>query len=205
MQTRIRWHAELRRLDAIKPNPKNPRIIDEESKAFQDTMKSVDKFGLAEPIVINADDTIIGGHARRHIEMKLGTTEVECWVPERMLTEQEVDELMLRLNKNVAGKWDMDKLLDFDQDFLTDVGFEADEINLNFDLLSGEERTQEQIKSNLEKLGELVKLETMMRPDERDVLMKAVNHIKLNHPSHTTLADCLVYLANDYNTQHNAQ
>jgi ParB-like chromosome segregation protein Spo0J len=202
MQTRIRWHAELRRLDAIKPNPKNPRIIEPESKAFQETMKSVDKFGLAEPIVINADDTIIGGHARQMIEMKLGTTEVECWIPDRLLTDEEVDELMLRLNKNVAGTWDMEKLLEFDHDFLIGVGFEAEEIDLSFDLLPGEERTQEAIKANLEKLGELVKLETMMRPDERDTLMRAVNHIKINHPSHTTLADCLVFLANDYNTQH---
>lgn len=35
-------------------------------KGLNDLIKSLELFGVAEPIVINRDDTIISGHARKH-------------------------------------------------------------------------------------------------------------------------------------------
>lgn len=194
-----KWHSEKRKLSDLKPNPKNPRVIDTDSKEFKDAETSVTKFGLAEPIVINKDGTIIGGHARKLIEERREVKETECWIPDRQLTDEEVDELTIRLNKNIAGRWDTDKLLSFDRDFLVDCGFTTEELDLGYDILSGDEAPQTKDHSGVDKIGELVKFETMMRPDERDVLIKAVNHIKEHHPSHTTLADCLVFLATKYN------
>jgi ParB-like chromosome segregation protein Spo0J len=58
----IKWSVETRKLSDLKAYEKNPRKITE--TGLNDLIKSLELFGVAEPIVINRDDTIIGGHAR---------------------------------------------------------------------------------------------------------------------------------------------
>ncbi len=58
----IKWTVESRKLSELKAYEKNPRRITE--KGLNDLVKSLELFGLAEPIVVNRDDTIIGGYAR---------------------------------------------------------------------------------------------------------------------------------------------
>jgi len=55
----IKWTVETRKLSELKAYEKNPRRITE--KGLSDLIKSLELFGLAEPIVINRDDTIVGG------------------------------------------------------------------------------------------------------------------------------------------------
>jgi len=123
----IKWHVESRKLVDLSDNPKNPRILTK--KGLVDLKKSIGKFGLAEPIVINTDNQIIGGHARVQAMMGSGIFEVDCYVPDRLLTEDENHELNVRLNKNIAGEWDMDKLhVDFNTESLLEWGFTEKEL-----------------------------------------------------------------------------
>jgi ParB-like chromosome segregation protein Spo0J len=93
-------------------------------------------FGLAEPIVINRDNTIIGGHARwqglKRIKGKAFKTEV--YVPDRLLDEKEVQDLYVRLNKNIAGQFDFDILGNqFDARDLVAWGFEPEELGIGLE------------------------------------------------------------------------
>lgn len=121
---KISWTLERRGLASLIPYEKNPRII--KGKKLDDLKESIGKFGLAEPIIINTDGVIIGGHARYYVLRSQGDTQVvDCYVPSRTLDEQEFKELNIRLNKNVAGDWDFEGLANwFEMDDLKSWGFE---------------------------------------------------------------------------------
>lgn len=116
----ITWRNEKRKLSDLIPAEYNPRQMTEEQ--VTQLRKSIDKFALCDPIVINANNTIIGGHMRINILKERGTEEVDVRVPDRELTQDEEKELNLRLNKNL-GEWDFDLLANMDIDILKEVGF----------------------------------------------------------------------------------
>ena len=132
----INWKNERRKLIDLKPCDYNPRTATKKQKADLDV--SLNKFNLADPLIINTDGAIIGGHFRYNILKERGVAEVDCRVPDRPLTEEEMKELNIRLNKNTGG-WNTDLLINFDINFLKDVGFEADELKLKFDVDTLEE------------------------------------------------------------------
>lgn len=105
---KLTWVLETRQMSDLRLWQDNPRLIKE--KGFSDLEKSIDKFGLAEPLVIQPDGLIIGGHARFRVLIKKGFTQADCYVPNRMLTDEEYRELNIRLNANVAGVWDTEAL-----------------------------------------------------------------------------------------------
>lgn len=124
----IEWHLENRLLKDLKPHPKNPRQLTKDQERHLSS--SISKFGLAEKIIINTDNMIIGGHQRFQILKKRKEESVDCWVPNRELTEQEVDELCIRLNRN-HGEFDYDILANnFDVPDLLDWGFRPEELEL---------------------------------------------------------------------------
>ena len=129
--SKIEWKSEKRLLKDLIPAPYNPRQLTEKQAADLNT--SLTKFNLADPIVINQDNKIIGGHQRINILKTQGVTEVDVRVPQRLLTEDEEKELNLRLNKNL-GEWDFDALANFDEEMLQSVGFTEEELMLNFGL-----------------------------------------------------------------------
>lgn len=110
---------QVKKLKDLKPNPLNPR----KSSVTQDEnlKKSLEKFGVVEPIVFNKQSGyIVGGHFRVRELKKLGYKEVECVIVD--LNEQDEKELLIRLNAN-TGDWDTDLLLqDWDADKLADWG-----------------------------------------------------------------------------------
>ncbi len=121
------WHIEKRKVSDLKSYEDNPRILTK--KGLADLKQSVEKFGLAEPIVVNTDGTIIGGHARAKVLNP--NDEVDVYVPDRLLDESEYKELNIRLNKNIAGEWDFDILANkFDMDDLQNWGFDEAELGL---------------------------------------------------------------------------
>jgi len=88
--------------------------------------KSLARFNLADPLIVNLDNTLIGGHQRRRrmIEHYGMDYEVDVRVPTRQLTPAELRELAIRLNRN-QGKWDFDALANgFELGDLLDFGFE---------------------------------------------------------------------------------
>jgi hypothetical protein len=118
----MRWTNERRAVNTLQDFPNNPRTI--EPKGLADLRRSIESVGYVEPIAINTDGTILSGHARKQILEHLGVSEIDVRVPERHLTEAEAREVVVRLDKNVAGVWDMEALTsDFEIDELTDWGF----------------------------------------------------------------------------------
>jgi ParB-like nuclease domain len=127
----IKWTVESRKLSELKAYEKNPRRITE--KGLNDLVKSLELFGLAEPIVVNRDDTIVGGHARVQAlkRIKGKAAKVEVYVPDRLLDEKEVQELCVRLNKNVAGQFDFEMLgNEYDPRDLVAWGFSEEELGI---------------------------------------------------------------------------
>lgn len=91
----------------LKPAEYNPRTITEE--ALNGLGASFDAFGLVQPIVINKDRTVIGGHQRLKILESRGVTEVECVIVD--LDKHEEQKLNVVLNSHaISGDYDMAKL-----------------------------------------------------------------------------------------------
>lgn len=131
---KISWSIERRKVADVVPANYNPRKLSEKSKA--DLMESVTRFGQAEPLVINIDGTIIGGHQRITVYADLGLEETDVMIPNRKLTKAEERELNLRLNKNV-GEWDWERLKEFfNVDELRSAGFADSELSEYFDKTS---------------------------------------------------------------------
>ena len=115
----------------LKPATYNPRQIS--TKQYNDLKASVKKFGLVDPIIVNKDNTVIGGHQRLKICKELKYIEIDCVVLD--LSKEEERELNIRLNKN-TGDFDIDILAnEFDIDELTDWGFKHIDLDINIDKL----------------------------------------------------------------------
>lgn len=130
------WKNEKRRLDELKPAAYNPRKLSK--KAKEDLNESIEKFDLVDPLVINTNGVIIGGHQRYNLLRDRGVVEVDVRVPERELDAVEEKELNLRLNKN-TGEFDLDLLANFDADMLVNVGFAGDFVDTIFELNARED------------------------------------------------------------------
>jgi len=152
----MKWHNEKRKLSELKPTKYNPRKLDK--KQEDDLTKSLTSFDLADPLIINKNNIIIGGHQRYKILKKKGIKEVDVRVPDIELLEKQEKELNLRLNKNI-GDWDFDLLKQFDSEFLLDIGFTID--GLNFEIEKPQEIIEDELPQNIEskaKLGDLFEL-----------------------------------------------
>ena|ERR1700676_2303577 len=122
----IEW--ELKKFDVkkLKVNPKNPRQISK--KKYQQLESAIAKFGIIDKPIVNLDMTIIGGHQRLKIIKKMGLKEVECWIPNKLLSQEEVDHLMVSLNLN-QGEWDYDILAnEFEPLDLLNWGFTEEQL-----------------------------------------------------------------------------
>ena len=92
-------------------------------KEYEKIKNSITEFGYVEPIIVNSDLTIIGGHQRATVLSDLGYDEVECIVVDIDKTKEKA--LNIALNK-ITGEWNKELLADLikdleDSDF--DVGF----------------------------------------------------------------------------------
>ena len=131
-------------INKLKPATYNPRQISK--KQYNDLKESIDKFGLVDPIIVNKDMTIIGGHQRYKIwEEKARQSNVDditipCVVLE--LNKEEERELNIRLNKS-GGEWDFDLLSNFEIEELKDWGFKEIELGLNIDKIDIEEESKD--------------------------------------------------------------
>jgi len=164
----MKWKTEKRKISELKPFPGNPRQANE--KQWKDLERSLDKFNLADPLVINTDNTVIGGNFRLKVLKEKGIKEVDVRVPNRKLTRKEAEELNLRLNKN-QGEWDESLLANFDEDLLKDVGFEAEELDEIFGLeIEDEFDVEKEVKKVLEEGPKRVKYGDLWQLGEHRLL-----------------------------------
>lgn len=125
----IEWHLETRKIADLKPLGKNPRKLSKHD--YEHLKKSLDKFGLIDKPIVNSDGTIIGGHQRVAVLKRDKVKDVECYVAKEPLSDRDLMELNIRLNRN-AGEWDYDVLAnEWEELDLLDWGFKAEELSLD--------------------------------------------------------------------------
>jgi len=122
----IIWVLKRVAVNSLIDYSKNPRILTKDQ--FKHLKTSLDKFGLIDKPIVNLDNIVIGGHQRLNVLRSDNAEDVECWYPSRQLTDKEVEELNIRLNKN-TGEWSWDTLANnFEFDDLIDWGFNEKEL-----------------------------------------------------------------------------
>ncbi len=133
---------ELIKIDKLKPARYNPRQIS--TKQYKDLKESITKFGLVDPIIVNKDMTVIGGHQRLKICKELTFIDVDCVILD--LSKEQERELNIRLNKN-TGDFDMDILAnEFDVTELKDWGFLDTDFGFNIDKIIDNAEEDEEIE-----------------------------------------------------------
>lgn len=119
----------------------NPRIeLKKEDEEYKKIENSIKEFGYIEPVIVNEDMTIIGGHQRINVLKDLGYTDIDCVVINVSKIKEKA--LNVALNK-ITGKWDYDKLNDVLNEIVnsseieaTLTGFSESEIeNLDMDFI----------------------------------------------------------------------
>ena len=95
-------------IEELKPAEYNPRLdLKPGDKEFEKIRKSIEEFGYVDPVIINKDGTIIGGHQRYKVLKDMGYTEIQCIVID--VDKDKEKALNIALNK-ISGDWDKDKL-----------------------------------------------------------------------------------------------
>jgi ParB family chromosome partitioning protein len=138
---------EIKKLKAAEYNP---RKISE--KELNQLKKSLKRFGFVEPVVVNKDWTLIGGHQRVRAWEELGNEKVPYIQVSIDKTKEKA--LNLALNK-ISGEWDTDKLFSVISDLkiseeLDFTGFDEKEISKILDGMI-EDAEEEPLAEILEK------------------------------------------------------
>ena len=128
----------------LRPAAYNPRKkLKAGDKEYEKIKSSIQEFGYVEPIIVNYDMTVIGGHQRLTVLKDLDYTEAQCVVL-HIEDENKVKALNIALNK-ITGAWNEQLLADLIVDlqaanFNTDfTGFEAPEIEQLFSKVHNKE------------------------------------------------------------------
>lgn len=136
---------EFRKLpiDQLVPASYNPRKkLKPGDSEFEKIKNSITEFGYVDPVIVNQDLTVIGGHQRISVLKTLGYTEIDCVVIDIDKTKEKA--LNVALNK-ISGEWNKELLaelikdlqsLDYDVSF---TGFEPPEIDQLFSQVHSKE------------------------------------------------------------------
>jgi len=108
-------------ITSLHPAEYNPRNIANEE--YRKLKRGLTEFGMVEPIVVNQNGTVIGGHQRLKAAADLGWTEVP--VVRLDLDEKQEKALNLALNR-LSGEWDYSKLTSLLSEFESDFDFDIE-------------------------------------------------------------------------------
>ena len=115
----------------------NPRTIND--KEFKGLKKSLKTFGFVDPVIVNKDLTIIGGHMRSRAWKDLGNDTVPCHVVD--LDKKQEKKLNVLLNsQKISGKFD-DLML---SEILEELKLDDDYFDLNLDELEPLDLSEEE-------------------------------------------------------------
>ena len=125
----------------------NPRkALKPGDKEYEKIKNSIVEFGYCEPVIVNDDMTIIGGHQRVTVLKDLGYTEIECIVISIDKTKEKA--LNIALNK-ITGEWNKELLADLIKDLQSSdfdvafTGFEPPEIEQLFNAVHDKKITED--------------------------------------------------------------
>lgn len=136
---------EFRKLPIVSlvPASYNPRKkLKPGDNEFEKIKNSITEFGYVDPVIVNQDLTVIGGHQRISVLKTLGYTEIDCVVIDINKTKEKA--LNVALNK-ISGEWNKELLaeliqelqsLDYDVSF---TGFEPPELEQLFNEVHSKE------------------------------------------------------------------
>lgn len=143
----MKWTTKKVKISELKGWSKNPRQIKKDE--YEKLVGSINELGNFEPLVINSDNTVIAGNQRLGVLQSQGIDEVEVSVPERELTQKEIDKIGLLSNRH-SGEWDLDILAnEFDEDLLGEVGLLKllpNESDIDFDNIESNENREKKFK-----------------------------------------------------------
>lgn len=148
-------NLQNRKLSELKPAKYNPRKkLTPEDVEFQRIKRSIEQFGYVDPIIVNKDGTIIGGHQRYSVLKEMGYEDADVVVVD--LSKDDEKALNIALNK-ITGEWDERMLkdllveLDISEYDITLTGFEKKELDELIELLDFESEVSEDSFSSGEK------------------------------------------------------
>lgn len=128
-------------LSALHPAEYNPRVeLKPGDPEYERIKRSIETFAYVDPIIVNTDGTIIGGHQRYNVLLDLGYEVADVVVVDK--TKDEEKALNIALNK-ITGEWDEEKLYELLIELdLSDIdvqlsGFtinELDNLRVKFDI-----------------------------------------------------------------------
>ena len=131
----------------LKPAEYNPRKkLKPGDPEYEKIKKSIQEFGFADPLVVNADMTVIGGHQRMNVAAELGYTELPCAVVD--IDKAREKALNIALNK-ITGSWDEQMLAELLKDIEASgldamvTGFEPPEMEALFSKVASKEVTED--------------------------------------------------------------
>lgn len=135
------------KINSLIPASYNPRKKLKPGDAEYEKIKnSITEFGYVDPIIVNSDMTIIGGHQRWSVLKALGYDEVDCVVIEIDKIKEKA--LNIALNK-VTGEWNKELLADLIKDLqsldydVSMTGFEPPEIDELFNDVHSKETKED--------------------------------------------------------------
>ena len=95
-------------ISELKPAKYNPRKdLQPNDPEYHQIKRSIEEFGYVDPVIINSDNTVIGGHQRLKVLKELGHAQID--VVEIDIPKNKEKALNVALNK-ISGEWDMDRL-----------------------------------------------------------------------------------------------
>ena len=129
------------------PASYNPRKALKPGDAEYEKIKnSITEFGYVEPVIVNTDMTIIGGHQRVTVLSDLGYKDIDCIVIDIDKTKEKA--LNIALNK-ITGEWNKELLTDLIKDLQSSdfdvafTGFDPPEIEQLFNSVHDKNITED--------------------------------------------------------------
>lgn len=146
------------KINKIKPNPNNPRIIrDEKFAKLKKSIQDFPKMLSLRPIVVDNDFVVLGGNMRLRALQDIGYKEIpDTWVKRAdELTEAEKQEFIVKDNVGF-GEWDWQELSNWDSEKLNEwgvdvIGFDVDvnKLGEGFNLPDGDKAPFQQMTFTL--------------------------------------------------------
>lgn len=116
---------EMMNVSEIVSNDENPRTINDPAfERLRNSIKKLPQMLYIRPIVVDKNNVAIGGNQRLRACIDLGYTEVPI-IRAKNLNARQRKEFIIKDNVS-SGEFDLQILKTWDQDLLTDIGFEID-------------------------------------------------------------------------------
>jgi hypothetical protein len=154
--SRIPTSMQYLKINQVKPNPNNPRIIRDDK--FAKLVTSIQEFPQMlekRPLVVNADMIVLGGNMRLRACKAAGLKEVPVIVADDWTEEQQ---RQFVIKDNLAmGSWDWDALAnEFDTEVLNDWGLDIPGLDFDEAPEETEETAEATTGGDQEQKGSLV-------------------------------------------------